>query len=58
MVYLWHKNGSFNNDINRPADAGTRSATLNKKTISNLRYANTTWDSSTKSLTMSTSEIP
>lgn len=42
MVYLWNKTGSLNNDINRPANMGTASAILKKKTISNLRYASTT----------------
>lgn len=58
MVYLWNKNGSLNNDINRPASAGTRSSTLNKKTISNLRYATTAWDSAVKEFSMSQSHIP
>ena len=39
MVYPWHKNGSLNNDINRPANQGTPTAVLKKKVISNLRYA-------------------
>ena len=42
MVNLWHKNGSLNNDFNRPATLGTRTALLRKKVISNLRYAETT----------------
>lgn len=37
LVYLWNKDGSLNNDINRPADKGTPSAVLKKKVISNLR---------------------
>ena len=41
MVHLWHKNGSLNNDINRPADKGARTAVLKKKVVSNLRYADT-----------------
>lgn len=41
LVYPWHRNGSLNNDINRPSDAGTRTAELKKKVISNLRYAET-----------------
>ena len=42
MVYAWHKTGSFNNDILRPANKGTRSAELSKKVISNLRYSSNT----------------
>lgn len=42
MVYLWHKNGSLNNDINRPSDKGTASAVLKKKIISNLRFGDST----------------
>ena len=38
MVYAWNKNGSLNNDINRPANQGTPTAVLKKKVISNLRY--------------------
>ena len=41
LVYPWHRSGSLNNDINRPSDAGTRTAELKKKVISNLRYAET-----------------
>ena len=39
MVYAWNKNGSLNNDINRPTNKGTATAILKKKVISNLRYA-------------------
>ena len=38
LVYPWHKSGSLNNDINRPANQGTASAVLKKKIISHLRY--------------------
>lgn len=38
MVYLWHSNGSLNNDMNRSSDLGTATAVLSKKVISNLRY--------------------
>ena len=41
MVYAWNKNGSLNNDINRPANRGTITAILKKKVISNLRYTTT-----------------
>lgn len=43
MVYPWQRNGSINNDFNRPADAGTQSAKLKKKVISNLRFTNTSY---------------
>lgn len=43
MVYPWQKNGSLNNDVNRPANTGIRSANLSKKIISNLRYSDTIW---------------
>ena len=42
LVYPWHRSGSLNNDINRPANSGIQSARLKKKVISNLRYAKTT----------------
>lgn len=42
FVYAWNRTGSLNNDINRPADAGARTAVLKKKVISNLRYTITT----------------
>lgn len=45
MVYLWHRNGSLNNDTNRPTGAGTRSAQLKMKCISNARFANTVFSS-------------
>ena len=45
MVYPWQKNGSLNNDINRPSDKGTATALLKKKVISNLRYATTQFGS-------------
>lgn len=45
LVYPWNRSGSLNNDINRPANAGTRTALLKKKVISNLRYTNTTFSS-------------
>lgn len=43
-VYPWQASGSLNNDINRPADAGTRTSVLKKKIISNLRYFNTSYE--------------
>lgn len=42
MTYLWHRSGSLNNDCIRPEGAGTRSAELKKKLISNLKISNTT----------------
>lgn len=43
MVYLWNRQGSLNNDINRPSSAGTQSAKLLKKVVCNLRFSQT-WD--------------
>ena len=43
MVYLWNKEGSLNNDVNRPADKGTQTAVLKKKVISNFRFGTTSW---------------
>lgn len=43
MVYPWQRNGSLNNDIERPTGKGVRSAVLKKKVISNLRYAATNY---------------
>ena len=43
MVYLWNKEGSLNNDINRPADRGTPTAVLKKKITSNLRITDTSY---------------
>lgn len=39
MVFLWSRTGPLNNDINRPNSAGTASAILKKKIVSNLRFA-------------------
>lgn len=44
MVYLWNKDGSLNNDVNRPSDKGLPTAKLKKKIISNLRIADTEWN--------------
>ena len=57
MIYLWHRNGSINNDVNRPANGGNRSAVLSRKTISNLRYANTVWQSPSE-IPLSSGDIP
>lgn len=44
MVYPWQKTGSLNNDVNRPANQGARSAVLSKKKMSNLKFsAFNTW---------------
>lgn len=40
MVYPWHRSGSLNNDENRPANKGTRTAVLSKKKLSNLKFFN------------------
>jgi len=39
MVYPWSRTGSLNNDCNRPAGTGTRSAVLSRKVISNIKYS-------------------
>lgn len=43
MTYLWHRSGSLNNDCVRPEDKGTRTASLKKKVISNIRYSKKIW---------------
>ena len=44
LIYPWHKSGSLNNDTKRPTDKGTRSAVLQKKIISNLKFSkHNTW---------------
>lgn len=53
MVYPWNKDGSLNNDINRPSNEGTPTAILKKKAISNLRITNTSWLSSFESFSFS-----
>lgn len=42
MVYPWHKTGSLNNDCNRPSGKGTRTSMLERKIISNLKFAEKT----------------
>lgn len=49
LVYPWSATGSLNNDVTRPANAGTASAILKKKTISNLRITNSEYYQSNKS---------
>lgn len=39
MVYPWNRSGSLNNDNVRPANKGTRTAVLQKKKISNLKFS-------------------
>ena len=53
VVYPWHKTGSLNNDINRPATAGTQSAILKKKVISHLRYTISSLDGLSTSIPFS-----
>ena len=50
-VFMWHRNGSLNNDVNRDA----RSAELLKKKISNYRLGSTTY--TTTSYKYTTSDI-
>lgn len=38
-VYPWHRSGSLNNDNVRPSDKGARTAVLEKKKISNLKFS-------------------
>lgn len=38
MVYPWHRSGSLNNDVRRPADSGIRTAVLSKKKLSNMKF--------------------
>lgn len=38
-VFMWQHNGSINNDITRPTDAGVRSADLQEKKISNYHMS-------------------
>lgn len=39
MTYMWHRNGSLNNDCSRP-EGSTRSALLDKKKIVNMHVVN------------------
>ena len=39
MVYPWHRSGSLNNDNVRPSGKGARTAVLQKKKISNLKFS-------------------
>ena len=43
MVYPWHKSGSLNNDNVRPSDKGTRTAVLEKKKMSNLKFSDSNY---------------
>lgn len=45
MVYLWHRNGSLNNDCKRDSrdELGVRTAELKTKCVSNLRISNNTY---------------
>lgn len=43
LIYPWQASGSLNNDVNRPANGGTRTAVLYKKKLSNIKYFNTTY---------------
>lgn len=38
-VYPWHRTGSLNSDYNRPVETGMRSAMLQTKKMSNLKYS-------------------
>lgn len=39
LVYMWHRDGSLNNDMQRPSGQGTQSAKLSRKVVANLRVA-------------------
>lgn len=41
MVYPWNREGSLNNDCNRPTDKGTRTALLKRKKTTNILFSNT-----------------
>lgn len=41
QIYPFQRSGSVNNDVNRPVDKGTRSAVLQTKVISNLKFFDT-----------------
>lgn len=41
QIYPFQRSGSVNNDVNRPADKGIRSAVLQTKVISNLKFFDT-----------------
>lgn len=43
MIYPWHRSGSLNNDNVRPADKGARTAVLQKKKISNLKFSDSNY---------------
>lgn len=58
MVYPWQADGSLNNDINRPQDKGVQTAKLKKKIISNLRFADTTFEDGVSNKEYSDSMYP
>lgn len=39
LIYPWHRTGSLNNDVERGANKGIRTANLKRKVISNLRFS-------------------
>lgn len=58
MVYPWNKSGSLNNDCNRPAEAGVRSAVLKRKIISNMLYSRQTSFVSSSDIPMPSTSTP
>ena len=45
FICPWQGSGSLNNDINRPANGGTRSSVLKRKVISNIKTSfNNAWE--------------
>lgn len=45
LIYPWHRSGSLNNDIPRPAGLGQRTSILQKKVLANLRYSMSSFES-------------
>lgn len=44
LIYPWQRSGSLNDDVNRPADQGIRTAVLKTKKIANLKFCgNNNW---------------
>lgn len=56
FVYVWQKEGSLNNDYDRPASLGLQTSKLKKKVISNLRCYRTYYSESAPSELMKNSK--
>ena len=58
LIYPWQKSGSLNNDVNRPADGGARSAVLKTKEMSNLKvFGNNYYFNSAQNLYIRTPQL-